>query len=107
MSSFIKQQPIKATGVGCLCCGSLDDVFGMSEIIAVGFGSASLTCDGEPVWSEGDTDADMTGEEAEAIAAANPDHDWRISLHGPLRGRVFQRHEPNRWVLIEQDRGFV
>jgi hypothetical protein len=107
MSGFVKEEPIAPKRIGCLCCGSADSLFAMGDIIAVGFGWASLTRDGECVWSEGDTVEYMTGTEAERLAALDPEHDWRIELHGPLRGRVYQRHDPGRWVLIDEDRGFA
>ena len=49
----------------------------------------------------------MTGSKAEELAAADPDHDWRIVLYGPLSGRTYQRHATGEWVLIEQSMGFA
>ncbi len=49
-----------------------------------------------------------TDEELEAAwAAADPDHDWRIVLNGPLSGRTYQRHAAGEWALIEQNQGFA
>ena len=79
-------------------------------VIAVGFGYAALHKDGEAVWTEGETVADnsmMTGAQAEALAAADPDHDWRIVIHGPLSGRTYQRHGPGQWMLVEKNDGFA
>ena len=45
--------------------------------------------------------------QAEAMAAADPDHDWQIALEGPLSGRTYQRHGPNEWALVEQNQGFA
>jgi len=80
--------------------------------IAVGFGSASVTRDGEEVYSEpNDPDADQaliwTGADAEKAAAADPDHDWRISKYAPLYDAVYQRHGDGQWVLIERGEGFA
>lgn len=95
----------------CLCCGVASDFFQPEAVIAVGFGCAALTRDGGLVWDEpmeGDEDYDlMTGAQAEALAAADPDHDWQIMLHGPMRSRVYQRHGPGQWALIEQGEGFA
>ncbi len=95
----------------CLCCGVASDFFHPEAVIVVGFGMAALTRDGGLVWAE-DTASDegeelMTGAQAEELAAADPDHDWQISLHGPLRSRVYQRHAPGQWALIEQGEGFA
>lgn len=95
----------------CLCCGVASDFFHPQSVIAVGFGSACLTRDGGLVWhepGEGDDDQElMTGEGAEDLAATDPDHDWQISLYGPLRSRVYQRHGPGQWALVEQGEGFA
>lgn len=97
----------------CLCCGVIASVFPKEGYIAVGFGYAGLTKDGREVWSEpndaGDIEDEriMRGEDAEKMAAADPDHDWRIHLEGPLAGRTYQRHDVDTWVLIERNEGFA
>lgn len=48
----------------------------------------------------------MTGKQAEEIAKNDPDHDWRIVLEGQLSGRTYQRHEPGKWALVKQNKGF-
>lgn len=106
-----KEPAIKGKHGGCLTCGPRPDRFPPNAIIGVGFGYAALICDGIPVWvepNEVESDDDyMTGAKAEAMAAADPDHDWRIILDGPLSGRTYQRHAPGEWVLIRQDMGFA
>lgn len=95
---------------GCLNCGVRPSFFPPDGVVAVGFGFAALTKDGELVWTEPDEDDEssfLTGEQAEKIAAADPDHDWRIVLESPLSGRAYQRHEPNKWALIDQNNGFA
>lgn len=106
-------QPAIAGRMGpCLCCGVASDFFPAEAYIAVGFGMAALTCDGSLVYAE-DTALDdddgqlMTGKQAEDIAAKDPNHDWRITLHGPMRSREYQRHAPGQWALIEQGEGFA
>lgn len=94
----------------CLCCGPTLGQLCKESRIAVGFGCAALTKDGEYVWSESpdmEWDDCMTVEQAEELAAADPNHDWRILLHGPLRGRVYQRHGEMQWMLIEKNQGFA
>lgn len=88
------------------------DTFPPTGLIAVGFGYAYLERDGE-TWYEEPSGYDieeiefMTGADAEEIAAADPDHDWRIILKAPLCGRVYQRQGKGLWVLIHRDRGFA
>jgi hypothetical protein len=92
----------------------------MGSVIAVGFGDAHLSKDGEVIWSEleglranpNPTLEELNnlpsflGSDAEALAIQDPDHDWRIVLNGPLSGRTYQRHGDGQWVLVEQNRGF-
>lgn len=107
MTEWTKQPAIQGTVGGCLICGPRPSVFPPDGVIAVGFGSAALTRDGEVIYDEAEAENEkyMTGAEAEQIAAADPDHDWQISLYGPLSGRTYQRHGPGEWALIEQNRG--
>lgn len=105
-----KLPPIDAHYGGCLNCGPRPATFPPDGIIAVGFGLATLEKSGVVVWHEGEATIDddlMTGAEAEALAAQDPDHDWRIVLHGPLSGRTYQRHGPGEWVLVEKSKGFA
>jgi len=102
--------PVTKVNTGCLSCGAPHAIFPPEGHIAVGFGSAALTKDGEEVWCEQDADdfhGCMTGAQAEARALADPDHDWRINLNGPLSGRTYQRQGPGHWVLVKQDQGFA
>lgn len=91
--------------------GPLSNLFPPTGTIAVGFGYAALHRDGKEVWSEqnGDYSDDelMTGAQAEAMAAEDPDNDWRIIMIGPLSERTYQRHAQGEWVLIKQGKGFA
>jgi hypothetical protein len=88
-------------------------------VIAVGFGCAQATRDGEcvadgevafivrngipermPEWS-------LTFQDIEDLAMLDPDHDWRIELNGPLHGETYQRQGPGVWVCIETNEGFA
>jgi hypothetical protein len=95
----------------CLHAGVAESLFPANGLIAVGFGCAMVTKDGRPVYEEPHIDdengVEWTGAEAEAAAAKEPDHDWRIVLQSPLSGREYQRHAANRWVLVHQDEGFA
>lgn len=92
---------------GCLNCGPRPSLFPYDGVIAVGFGYAALHRDGAPVHTEDESDDYMTGAQAEELAAADPDHDWRIVLEGPLSGRTYQRHGPGEWALVAQNQGFA
>lgn len=83
----------------------------MGAIIAAGFGSANVTKDSEQVYDEQDANYGRrelwTGEDAEKAAAADPDHDWRISIFAPLYEAEYQRQGPGHWVLISKGQGFA
>ena len=110
-TTWAKLPAIEGKHGGCLNCGPRPSYFPADGIIAVGFGYAALYRDGEPVYTEPNEaendDAYMTGAQAEAMAAADPDHDWRIVLVSQLSGRTYQRHGPNEWALVEQNMGFA
>ena len=92
-------------------CGPRPSFFPPTGVIAVGFGYAGLHRDGERLYTEPDEaeseDEYMPGAKAEELAAADPDHDWRIVLESPLSGRTYQRHGAGEWALIEQNQGFA
>ena len=85
-TSWNKLPAIQGKCGGCLncVCGPRPSFFPPDGIIAVGFGFAALLRDGQPVYTEQcdpDEDVeDMTGAKAEELAAADPDHDWRIVM---------------------------
>jgi hypothetical protein len=95
--------------MACSCCTQREATLSAESRIAVGFGVAVLTKDGKTVWRERGHDwrECMTVAEAEALAAAQPQRDWRIVLYGPLHGEIYQRRGDMNWVLIEQNQGFA
>jgi hypothetical protein len=105
--------------LNCEAAGAMPITFPPDGLIAVGFGFAACTKDGMPVLEEpqlrydGDgepIDEELeypTGADAENLAAADPDHDWRIQLEGPMSGRTYQRQGEGNWVLVEQNGGFA
>ena len=93
---------------GCLTCPPLGEIAQLDMLIAVGFGCAMVTKDGEVVFSESCDDNEYhVLAEFEEMAKADPDHDWRVLLEAPLRSREYQRHGPDKWVLIDSGRGFA
>ena len=110
-TTWKKEPAIEVKHGGCLNCGPRPSYFPLEGVIAVGFGYAALHRDGEPVWTEPNEaeseDEYMTGAKAEELAAADPYHDWRIVLEGPMSGRTYQRHGAGEWALIEQNQGFA
>lgn len=101
-----KEKPIEKPGFkGCLCCGSRAPHIGSDAVLAVGFGGVTVTKDGEPVW-DGD-DPEQTLEQFEQMAKVDPDHDWRVKYFAPLYESTYQRHDENKWVLIEKGQGFA
>lgn len=83
--------------------------------IAVGFGDARITRDGETVYSEDDGQVYDDGSgfvtpslwRFERMAAIDPNHDWRCILYAPTWGEVWQRQGRHRWMLIERNEGFA
>lgn len=106
-----KQTPIDNPYKGCWC-STADKVlhFGRGIRIAVGFGFAALTKNSEVIWQEDSSkeyDECMLYDEAEAMAAADPDNDWRIHLEAPLSENHYQRQGEKCWVLYKTGEGFA
>lgn len=95
----------------CIHCPNPQKVAPMHMLIAVGFGSACVTKNGQLVWDEqrahGNVEKMWTVKTAERHARKEPDADWRIQKHGPLHGETYQRQGENKWVCIEQNEGFA
>ncbi len=104
--------PAVAGSIACLTCGSgARSDLAMDRHICVGFGSAGYSKDGTPLWDEqeanGDFDACHTVAHVEALAVADPDHDWRIYFYGPMYSAEYQRQGEAVWVLVKKDEGFA
>ncbi len=113
--SWTKQTPYQgAVHHGCRNCGDTQTIAPLDMVIAVGFGAAYATKDDQTIYDEmevmhagGEWDDFWPLSKVEELAKADPDHDWRVVMHGPLRGRTYQRHGDGEWVLIESNEGFA
>jgi hypothetical protein len=108
---------------GCANCPPVENIAPMTMPIGVGFGIAQVTKEDQLIFAEDGRDNfhapglrealpdEQDGfplvQDIEKLAAADPDHDWQICLFAPLRGRTYQRHGKDKWVLIESNRGFA
>jgi len=81
----------------------------MNALIAVGFGDATVTKNGEEVYSENTHDEEnlWSAQDAENLAKQDPDNDWRIHLEAPLGDRHYQRQGDGHWVLYKRGMGFA
>ena len=104
-----KLEPLPGHGNPCLHCPPIVSKLKMYRRIAVGFGFAAITKDGEIIWTENGEEFHEcpTVMKAENMARKDPDHDWRIVLDGPLHGETYQRQDRNEWVLVEKNVGFA
>jgi len=98
----------------CGCgCGSRHSHAAMTDYTHPGFGCVYLTRDGESVepWQAEDEFScgveDKTFQDYETVAAADPDHDWRLFINGPLSDYTYQRQGEGVWALVEQGQGFA
>ena len=109
--SFKKLQGVKGGAGGCPCCGYTHEHLPMDKLIAVGFGYAAVTKNGEEVYNELDRENEntplWTTKDAEIIAKQEPNNDWRIHLEAPLSERHYQRQDDGLWVLFEKGPGFA
>jgi len=110
--SFEKLPAIEGGSGGCACCGYQYPHLPLKSLIAVGFGYASVTKNGEEVYNEMDVEAKgwddfWTAQDAENEALKDPDNDWRIHLVAPLSERHYQRQGDGLWVLYKKGIGFA
>jgi len=50
---------------------------------------------------------ELTLADIEEVAADDPDHDWRLEIHGPMGGVIYQRQGCAQWVAVERLDGFA
>lgn len=109
-TTFVKLPAIKGHECCGTChCGPVNDLE-MERGIAVGFGSAGYSKDGEVLWQENGTEEweDIPKvQHVEDLAKANPDHDWRIYFFAPLYESEYQRQGDGIWVLVSKGQGFA
>ena len=97
---------------GCLNCGGTESILSLDTRLYNDVGGWYITKDGEHYFEE-DPSSDKEWEEYKPLkdieeeARKDPDHDWRAVFFLPLRGGTYQRHDKNKWVLIESNRGFA
>jgi hypothetical protein len=108
------QSPVEGGPNPCPHCPPIPTQARMDKIICVGFGNAEVTCDGrvvidgERAFQTAQSEDDLPRfRDAEALAVADPDHDWRVILNGPLHGETYQRQGPEVWICIERNEGFA
>ena len=93
---------------GCSHCPPVEEIAPLDMLIAVGFGSAEVTCGNKLIFAERPDDEEFHRlSEFEEMAKANPNHSWIVRLDAPLRSRAYQRQGEGRWVLIESGPGFA
>ncbi|MCG6875021.1 MAG: hypothetical protein LJE97_08010 [Betaproteobacteria bacterium] len=84
-----------------------ETILAPDALVAVGIGYAAVTRDGAPMYEAecGDLEHAMSVRDAEAMAAAEPEHDWRIHLVGPLDDRHYRRGTDGRWKIYRRGYG--
>lgn len=96
---------------GCSHCPDKPVVARMDMYLAVGFGAATVTKNGECVYDENRWDGEKedfpTLGRYELLAQNEPDADWRCSFFAPLYEAEYQRQGKERWVLIRKGLGFA
>lgn len=105
-SGWEKLPPLDGgSGHGCLNCPGKPHALPMSTVLAVGFGMVTVTKGDEVVWVGDDEHRWLR--RYERMAAADPDHDWRVEFIGPLSESTYQRQGEREWVLVERGMGFA
>jgi len=84
-----------------------DEWLALDAQIAVGAGYAALTRDGVPVYETEcfALEGAWSVRDAERLAAAEPDRDWRIHLVALRDARHYRRRRDGRWRLYQRGYG--
>lgn len=87
--------------------GRDEDTLPLDAGIGVAVGYAALTCDGRPVYEQehGDLETCMSLAQAERLAAAAPQREWKIHLIGLLDERHYRRTGEGSWKLYRRGYG--
>ena len=109
---YIKPLNTKNIFHGCLNCGGTEQTLDLETRLYNGFGGWNVTKDGElyfmeAAYIEKDWKEWKQLKEIEEEAKKDPNHDWRCNYNLPFRGGSYQRHDNDKWVLIESNRGFA
>lgn len=108
-SKWQKLPPVEGS-VACFTCGAgARSDLEPTRWIAVGFGNAGYSKDGVSLWEENgiEDEEPPTVADVEKLAAADPDHDWRIYFFAPLYEAEYQRQGDGVWALIRKGEGFA
>ena len=107
--NFEKLPPVEKIHQGCASCTTAARIAPMDMVIAVGFGSATVTKNSELIYDEHTISGDnyWTVQDVENLALKEPDCDWRIEKYGPLHGETFQRQGDGNWICVESNQGFA
>lgn len=99
---------ITSHGGGCLCCKGTTDTLDLETYLyPMGW---KILKDGETFFVEDDDkDFDECRDliYVESLIPKDDNSEYLAIVYLPLRGATYQRHEPNKWVLIEQNEGFA
>ena len=109
MAGWRKLKPLGHPGwSGCYNCAPEPEVMPLdAELHDRIYGWVTVKRGKDIVWSDDSNDpASHPLSEFEAKAAADPEHDWRLVLWGPLSGQEYQRQD-GAWVLVKTDQGFA
>jgi hypothetical protein len=107
LAAVTKLAPIGPVRSGCLNCPPKPARLNLNWNHHPGFGFTSLSRDGEQVTWDVHGNRESHGRHVERLAAADPDHDWRFRIEGPLSGAVYQRQGDKTWLAVERLDGFA
>lgn len=103
------QPSIGAVRSGCADCSPRPATLALDADIHPGFGMVRFTRDGQTVMEDlwGGILVEHYENRADATTRPGDETDWRLEVHGPLGGVVYQRHGIGEWVAIERLDGFA
>lgn len=93
----------------CPCCPTAQ-LLHLETVLCNGFGGWTVNKDGSTYYqaeTNQDFDECKTLQDIEKEIPEGDQSEWIAHLWAPLREAKYQRHEKNKWVLIQKGEGFA
>lgn len=105
------KEGVKSDHVGCVCCEGNQQLLPLDTVLYHGFGGWYVRKNSEMFFQELDDtkgfDQFKTIKDIEEMIGDDTENCYEAVLFAPLREGVWQRHEKNKWILIDEGMGFA
>jgi hypothetical protein len=105
--SFTKLPPLESFQ-HCNVCPPKPQTMPLEAPVHPGFGDVTVQAEDEPAWEQQHPDEDATLRSVEDyVLERGEEHDWRLTIYGPMYEAEYQRQGKGEWVLVRRGEGFA